>query len=273
MHTDASFSARMSPVSPPKRHHRVTKVPLAVSVAAFLSIVAVMIGALAASSMQRDDNMLRASLAQSQQDLLVRVARLEQSPCGIIPATKPVSNALPVSVTAQDLAGLNTAVDLSTWNTGAATETVEYKDKDRGISIRLPYNPAWGNATYKVVPVEVQGSKIFFGPLLVGAGTEFSRAYVISFEPKEDIEALSARYKSEYAASCSPGRVTQKDLPAGNLSGIVLSFPACQMAGAREEAVFSGKKLTYTFSRPLMTPLAQDDLTIFANIIRALKSI
>lgn len=228
---EASFRL---PMMPSPRRHRVTKLPLAVSVSAFLSVIAVVIGALAASSMQRDDMMLRAELNRSSQGLLSRIEQLEQRLCGTPVVPTPVSNALPVTVSAQDLIALRPNVNVQTWNAGAATETVEYRDKERGISMRLPYNPKWGNEIYKVAPFEVLGDTLLFGPVAI-------RQDDGSFYRKFSVKILPS-FKN---LSTDPDIMTRsKRLGTYDVS-------IATITDGRGELRFEGKKYTYILTEVL----------------------
>ncbi len=262
MSAASSTPSRLSAPAP-RRHHRVTKLPLAVSVATFLSIIAVMIGALAATAMQRDDEMLRRDLAQSQQTLLDRIVKLEQ---GGMPAT-PNTPSAPVEptpatenapVSAAQLNAMRIAGEMSNWNSALATTTQEYRSDSMKFSFNVPYNPAWGNATYKVSPFEVDGNVVSFGPVLRKSDGSFYRLY--SFSAVADtVEALN---KSQNASVVSN---TQ-------LAGLPVSV--VKLADGSETLRFQGKKYAYSLSEASGTaktvPMSNATALI---IVRSLKAI
>lgn len=278
---ESSVSSRT--YSPVPRYHRVTKVPLAVSVAAFLVVVAVIIGTMAASSMQRDDEMLRAELERVQQNLSDRVSRLEQAALPAAqptaPVPKPVSNtALPVTVTATQLNGMHAVVDATKWNKSAATQTVEYRDTEHGVLLKLPYNPQWGNEMYKVAPYEVEGGVLWFGPLMVDplnvGDTRFSRMYKLEIGPKMSYQDVFKKYATENPRPAPYQPIKQRDLAAGNLTAEVYTIPEREMIGTAEYVVFSGKKFNYTLSTfSNNTKLTSQDLAVFSNVIVSLRAI
>ena len=249
------------------KHKGVTKVPLAVSVAAFLTVIAVSVGTLAASSMERDDQMLRASLAEAQQGLLARLDRLEKlcSPVAVIPSGTTTS-ALPVTVTAKDLADLHSVIDANTWNTEAPTETIEYRDKDRKVSIRLPYNPKWGNSMYKVAPFEVSGENTQYGPIIMANG--FRRSFTMMITPSRDVTAIRKAYPTSTEAPVKITSVGTADFEVYRIE------QGTQKSGSLE---FVGRRYNYIFSKQSTDPqnsfMTAPSTSEALPIIRSLKSI
>lgn len=261
------FVSRSSP-SPwlTPKYKGITKVPLAVSVAAFLTIIAVSVGTLAASSMERDDQMLRANLAKGQQGLLARLERLEKL-CAPVAVTPPANTApaLPVTVTAKDLADLRSVIDTNAWNTEAATETIEYRHKERNVLMRLPYNPKWGNAMYKVAPFEVNGDTIQYGPIIVANG--FHRAFTLTVTPSRDVAAI--RQEAQKATA------TVKITPVGvNDFQIYRVEQAPNTQGFLE---FIGRRQNYIFSKTSTDPANSSQVAPTVSevlpVIRSLLSI
>ncbi len=283
---ERSFSAQTHSVAKP-RYHRVTKVPLAVSVAAFLAVIAVIIGSMAANSMQRDDEMLRADLERVQQDLSDRVARLEQ---GMMPAktpaplptpvTDPSGTSLPitVTVTAKQLNEMRASVDMTNWNTSATTETVEYRDTVHAVSVRLPYSAKWGNAMYKIAPYEVEGNTVWFGPVKIEKAGEqmvYSRMYKMEIGDKLSYEDTFKKYVADYPSNkLSYEPVKQRDLSTGGLLARIYTIPSREFITTAEYLVFSGKKFNYTLStawnNQALTPA---EITTFSAVIRSLRAI
>lgn len=258
----SSASLRMN-TSAPRRHHRITKLPLAVSVATFLSIIAVMVGALAATAMQRDDEMLRRDIAQSQQALLDRITKLEQRGMPAIPSTPstpveptPVTNNSPV--TAAQLNAMHLTSEMSDWNSALATTTREYRSDSMKFVFNVPYNPAWGNATYKVAPFEVEGNVVSFGPILRKTDGSFYRLYSFS-AVAETVEALN---KAQNASVVSNAQ----------LAGLPVSV--VKLADGSETLRFQGKKYAYSLSEASGTtktvPMSNATALI---IVRSLKAI
>ncbi|MBP6944925.1 hypothetical protein KBD61_00365 [Patescibacteria group bacterium] len=279
---ERSFSAQTHVTAKP-RYHRVTKVPLAVSVAAFLAVIAVIVGSMAANSMQRDDEMLRADLERVQQDLSDRVARLEQ---GMMPAKTPAplptpvmdgSTPVTVTVTAKQLNEMRASVDMANWNTSATTETVEYRDTVHAVLVRLPYSAKWGNAMYKIAPYEVEGNTIWFGPVKIekaGDQMVYSRMYKMEIGDKVSYDDAFKKYVTDNPRSTPNQPVKQRDLSTGGLLARIYTIPGMDTMGTAEYIVFSGKKFNYTLStawnNQALTPA---EIATFSAVIRSLRAI
>ncbi len=253
-----------------KKRHPVTKVPLAVSVSAFLALIAVLVGTLAAVSMQRDDASLRADLAQSQEEILARIQRLEQKSCTSLSASiiPPTSNALPVVVSATELNNLKPIIDIASWNSESANTNVEYRDKTRKISFQLPYSKAWGNATYKVAPFEVlDENHVRFGaivPSLTPEGTiSFQRGFTLEILP---LRTLSSAWQ-QFSREVTDAKKTNKQVGLFELQTMTGTIPWRTI-----KIEFSGKKFNYVLSSVVHGEEISNE-KVFLSIIRSLKSI
>jgi hypothetical protein len=270
--SEHSLSSARAAVSPTPRHHHVTKVPLAVSVTAFLAVIAVIIGTMAASSMQRDDDMLRADLERVQQDLSDRVTRLEDAMMRTSqpspepkPAPSSTSAALPVTVTAQQLNEMRAQVAMASWDMSTSTEMVEYRDTQRGVRFTVPYHPKWGNNLYKVAPFEIEesGRIISFGPLLrqVNSGY-FYRKYRITIVPSSE------------TINRNGGAVSARRLGAFDTTSVTTTE-------GEGSLIFNGKKYTYILNEIegtskdaglLYQPIPMSDSAAL-SLLRTLRSI
>jgi len=76
-------------------------------------------------------------------------------------------------------------------NTDPTTCTAYFESKDMGISLDIPYNPNWGNATYKIPPIEVlnEVGELRFGPLAYVEGG-LTRLYQLQRYEKRTVEAI-----------------------------------------------------------------------------------
>lgn len=268
-----ALASRPSSASSPNRYC-VTKVPLAVSVSAFLSVVAIMIGALAASSMQRDDDMLRAEISGVQDNFNRRIAQLEAR----LPAEKPATTdtvKAPVERMAIEASEAETLVphpnNVADWNESAATSTVEYRDTKHNLKMQLPYNPAWGNAKYKVTPYVVNGDTVSFGPLTLEetpTGSHWVRAYSMSvIAPRSEDAAL----KAAYGAGGDPKTksIKMKRLDVGPYT--VLRFDGNVEATEVGHYEFVGRHYNYIFRKK---SYANDfSLPLMEKILSSLRSI
>lgn len=252
-----------------------TKVPLAVSVSAFLSVVAIMIGALAASSMQRDDNMLRAEISGIENNFNLRLERLEAR----LPAAKPPLGEVikaPTERMAIEASEAETLVphpnNIADWNESAATTTVEYRDTKHNLKMQLPYNPAWGNAKYKVTPYVVNGDTVSFGPLTLeetATGAHWVRAYSMSvIAPRSEDAALKGAYK-DAGGEPTMKSITLKRLDTGPYT--VLQFQGSVEATPVGHYEFVGKRYNYIFRKGFY---GNDfSLPLLEKILSSLRSI
>lgn len=250
------------------KHKGVTKLPLAVSVAAFLTVIAVSVGTLAATSMERDDRMLRADLAEGQQRLLARLERLEKLCTPVVATPSDTGNtapALPVTVTAKDLTDLRSVIDTNNWNTEAATETIEYRHRERNVLMRLPYNPKWGNTMYKVAPFEVNGDTIQYGPIIVANG--FHRAFTLTVTPSRDVAAI----RQEAQKATATVKITSVGVNDFQI------YRVEQGTDTPSSLEFIGRRQNYIFSKTSTDPANSSQVAPTVNevlpIIRSLLSI
>lgn len=273
------MSSRTSSASPAKRH-RVTKVPLAVSVAAFLCVVAVMIGTLVASSMQRDDDMLRANLSETQNSFSRRIEQLEArlsptKPCAVqaVPAGQRLAiEAKEAETLVPHPSNVVAGVPIPDWNEAPATSTIEYRDTKHGLKMQLPYNPAWGNDRYKVTPYVVDGDTVSFGPLTLmetATGARWVRAYsMTTIAPRSEDAALKGAY-ADAGGNPSSKSIMMKRLDVGPYT--VLHFQGGVEATPVGHYEFVGKHYNYVFRKGLYDN--DFSLPLMQQILSSLRSI
>ena len=273
--------APLPPLPPLHHKHRVTKLPLTVSISVFLAIVAVAIGTMATLSMQRDDEMLRSDINRVQQEVLNRLTHVEET-CLTPPIVKPINNpvstttsaALPVTVTAQQLNEMRVQIQEGNWNNDSTNETVEYRDTQRGVLMRLPYNQKWGNATYKLAPYEVEGDTIHYGPIVMntrGSETTYSRMYDVQIVPSRSVKDIE-KFVGVNPSTPSTENNGVTRVKAGNFEVYKIDV-GLEGAGALE---FLGKRYNYIFSKLRggeLTASYAPEINETLPIIRSLKSI
>ncbi|RLC35650.1 hypothetical protein DRH14_00365 [Candidatus Shapirobacteria bacterium] len=78
------------------------------------------------------------------------------------------------------------------FNNDKATDTVVYVDKSRGLSVELPYNPNWGNETYRINPYDEYTDDTYirlrFGPVITFEGCSWSRLKNFGFVPVQTVK-------------------------------------------------------------------------------------
>jgi hypothetical protein len=70
------------------------------------------------------------------------------------------------------------------------TTEVLYSNKEKGISLKIPYNPRWGNKKFKILPYYEYEDRLEFGPLTPGIPTGWRRAYTMFFKPSRTVDEV-----------------------------------------------------------------------------------
>lgn len=84
------------------------------------------------------------------------------------------------------------------FNYDPPTTTVTYTNAARGLTFQIPYNPAWGNATFRVNPYDETASGINFGPIGQGEGGGWGRINEqMTFEPAQSADQTIANLNSK----------------------------------------------------------------------------
>lgn len=90
-------------------------------------------------------------------------------------------------------------------NHDAPTAEVLYEDKEAGISIMVPFNPAWGSKEYRLNPYEElkteYGTTVMFGPIFEGEGGGFGRSLWLRPEPKQSLASIAAGYTEPWGSA------------------------------------------------------------------------
>jgi len=84
-------------------------------------------------------------------------------------------------------------------NNDEPSTTITYKNQSKGLSVELPYNPYWGNDTYKISPYDEYDTSVRFGnisPFQHSEACEWTRPESIFFEATMTIEETESRLKS-----------------------------------------------------------------------------
>lgn len=126
-----------------------------------------------------------------------------QAPLTITPSSSSsVAEELSSSAAAFDPAVLGAYSDSCTTKVAAAVSTVEYKDAERGMTIKLPFNETWGSAPY--VWME---NVLHFGPPVKfddGTGCKSESAFSLRFLPKRGAEEAQQEIIAGYESHAMP---------------------------------------------------------------------
>lgn len=98
-------------------------------------------------------------------------------------------------------------------NLEAPTVQVPYENKALGISMLIPFNPAWGSKEYRLHPYEELSAvadagtdggsplNLMFGPIFEGEGGGFGRGIWFRLEQKQSAADVAAGYKAPYGSA------------------------------------------------------------------------
>jgi hypothetical protein len=84
------------------------------------------------------------------------------------------------------------------FNHDPPTTEVSYINREKGISLKIPYNPNWGNEKIKISPYFSYEDRVEFGFLWFDPETHgWKRAYVMYFKPQRSLEEAFANIMKE----------------------------------------------------------------------------
>jgi hypothetical protein len=98
------------------------------------------------------------------------------------------------------------------FNTDSATESVTYFNQDKGISVKIPYNPMWGSPKYRLRPYDEFSDYLAFGPLRIFEACLWERSYFLEFLPVTTIKPIMEDIKSLESLSFDPVEVSINNL-------------------------------------------------------------
>lgn len=154
-----------------------------------------------------------------------------------------------VSSDTRILATAGRSDDCRKFNDHEATQLIRYENQEKGISVAIPYNPAWGDNTYKVNPYDETENGIEFGPIFSGdeGSCGWHRLFRLSFDKAESSKTLIQRINETpgfIVGDLVAGKVEQKNIHNFN----VVEYFFEGMCGGGGFVVI-GKKYNYNFSR------------------------
>jgi hypothetical protein len=82
------------------------------------------------------------------------------------------------------------------FNDAKPTTAATFSQQESGLSVELPYNPDWGNEQFKIQPYERfelspgPNQTINFGPMFVGEGCGWFRAYTLQIGQQRSAQVL-----------------------------------------------------------------------------------
>lgn len=76
------------------------------------------------------------------------------------------------------------------FNFNPPTTEAIYRNRERGISLKIPYNPQWGSKTFKILPFDERDGKVSFGPISFAEGCTWIREYEINFFEQRSVDKI-----------------------------------------------------------------------------------
>jgi hypothetical protein len=84
------------------------------------------------------------------------------------------------------------------FNHDPPTTEISYINREKGISLKIPYNPDWGNEKIKISPYFSYEDRVEFGFLRFDPEAHgWKRAYVMYFKPQRSLEEAFANIMKE----------------------------------------------------------------------------
>lgn len=113
--------------------------------------------------------------------------------------------------------------------------------------LRIPYNPDWGNAAYAVVPYEVQGEDVLFGPVHVSEMTGAYRgAHFSTTEPQAINDVLTDPKNQTFPCGIEEEPLPPKLLKIGKHQVVRVVVDTCELGTVTY--ILPGKASNYLFT-------------------------
>lgn len=141
------------------------------------------------------------------------------------------------------------------FNGDPAIEEILYSNKEKGISLKLPYNQNWGNEKYKISPYFVNEkiigttfpSGISFGPIFCAPPQGWDRAYYLDFIPQRSIEKAEASIKEIFNSPLDDLQVSKQEVNGIFFIEYAVSVAECPPCNLYFIEVI-GEKYNYEFN-------------------------
>jgi hypothetical protein len=151
-------------------------------------------------------------------------------------------------------------------NYDSPTTEVLYSSWKNGISLKIPYNPNWGNEKFKITPYYEYEDNLGFGPLSPQEGAGWKRVYSIFFiPPRSTEEAITALKKEAIVWKDSIVKTRINDYDIVEYTVFEEICPPCE-TGVIEVI---GKKYNYQFEDFFLLGAKE----LFEEIIKTIKFI
>ncbi|KPJ55067.1 hypothetical protein AMJ47_02165 [Parcubacteria bacterium DG_72] len=132
---------------------------------------------------------------------------------------------------------------------GLPTTEVLFSSKEKGISLKIPYDPNWGNERYKISPYFSYEDRLEFGPLTVHPYTAWwVRKYTLYFKPSRSAEEVIASLMEMEKTNKGDYGMPEDKVVEDKINGHVVVFVAREeyMPDIDEPTVeIIGKKYNY----------------------------
>jgi len=160
-------------------------------VVAVLAIAGVVLAWQTGFSIDKKIADLATAIGQQNQSLGDRLERLESglnadTPENLIENNNQDNNQERILLTNNNIGQYNkgTSQDCDEdFNQSPYNKWANYQNKERGISLNIPYNDQWGNDQYRLNPYEQINNSLIFGPIRGGEACSWTRVYKLEFLP------------------------------------------------------------------------------------------
>lgn len=141
------------------------------------------------------------------------------------------------------------------FNIDSATEEILYSNREKGISLKLPYNQNWGNEKYKIplyfVNEKIIGttlsSGISFGPIFCMPPKGWERAYSLRFIPQRSLEEAETSVNELFKSPLDNLQISRQEVNGISFIEYSISVAECPPCDAYFIEII-GKKYNYEFN-------------------------
>ena len=153
------------------------------------------------------------------------------------------------------------------FNQDSPNTTIDYYNKEKGISFRVPYNSNWGNEKYKINPYEEysdeSGEYILFGSITDFEACSWVRTYALYFHPVKSAENIIKDIKKHIDPELFIIEPTKK-----SINGLdIVEYQSHGLCDSGELEVI-GENYNY-----ILRPLCGADFEFLENIVKSIELI
>jgi hypothetical protein len=161
------------------------------------------------------------------------------------------------------------------FNDAKPTTAATFSEQEDGLSVELPYNPDWGNEQFKIQPYERfelspgPNKTINFGPMFVGEGCGWFRAYMLQIGEQRSAQVLIDGL-TESSQSLTPMVVGEpQEVTIGDLTAV--KYEEVGLCNGQTIEVI-GESHNYIL-RPLCGGDSREEFEFLESIVKTIKLI